>query len=74
VIEIDPAQEILIGLACARMLRHGEAGHDFHDLARPQKRTVLEKVHLPFASGGRPSDRVLAQPPDKDLFHLRSGR
>jgi len=54
VIEIEPAQEILVGLASARVLRDRKTGDDFHELTRAQDRAILKLRKIDAAFAGRP--------------------
>src|SRR5579872_2979670 len=46
VIEIEPAQEILIGLAAAAMLGHDYARNHLEDFGRSEERAILQLVFL----------------------------
>ena len=41
-VEIEAAQEILVGLAIAAVLCGDEAGHDFEHFGRTRQRTILD--------------------------------
>ena len=42
VVEIEAAQEILVGLAAAGVLRDDDAGHRLQDFSRTKNRTVFD--------------------------------
>src|SRR5262245_35943032 len=44
VVEIKATQEILVGLALARVLGHDQAGRRFEEFARPRHRLRLEAL------------------------------
>ena len=54
VVQIKPAQEVLIGLAVATVLRHHQTWHDFQYFTGAQDRHVfnLRPRHRAFAGGG----------------------
>ncbi len=61
VIQIEAAQEVLIGLAVAAVLRDDHAGHKFQQLAGPQRRTAGDQFcrHRDLAGGVRGADAVI---------------
>jgi len=73
VVEIETAQEILVGLAVARVLGDDHAGHGFHDLGRAQQRPVGQLFGGDGAFAGRVGDagQVLAAAADGDFLQGR---
>ena len=59
VIQIETAQEVLIGLAAARMLGGDQPGHRFHYLPGSQNRTGAQFVTVHPAFRGRHRRRLL---------------
>ncbi len=74
VVKVEPAQEVLVGFAVARMLRGDQAGHVLGQLADARQRTVLEIgiADHPFRAAAGASDEPLGAAVDDDL--VRSGR
>jgi pyruvate carboxylase len=46
VVEVEAAQEVLVGLAVARVLRDDEAGHELEHLARALRRAAAQQLAL----------------------------
>ncbi len=80
VIEIEAAEEVLVGLAVTRMLGHDDAGDVLEHFGRPQWRTRLEQARVdPSRRGGvGRADGVVVVAGDFDRlqydFGLRPGR
>nr|WP_255615653.1 hypothetical protein [Polymorphobacter sp. PAMC 29334] len=76
VIEVEAAQEILVGLAAARMLRSDETWDDFEQFADPLNRTIFEVDLSDCPLGcriGNPN-KVCRAPGNDDLGPRRRGR
>jgi hypothetical protein len=72
VVQVEAAQEVLVGLARARVLGGGQARHGLDQLARTQQRPHGEVgIGNPaFAGGGRSAEIVGAAAPDRDRLDL----
>jgi hypothetical protein len=46
VVEVEAEQEVLVGLAVARVLRDDEAGHELEHLARALRRAAAQQLAL----------------------------
>ncbi|CAI8847344.1 protein of unknown function [Methylococcus capsulatus] len=70
VVQVEAAQEILVGLAGAAVLRGQHAGHDLDQFAHPQQGPVLELVlaHHPLRGRLRQTYQVGLAPYDLDRF------
>jgi len=70
VVEVEAAQEILVGFAVAAVLGDDEPRHHFQHLARAQQRTALEflRGHGALARRIRIADQLLLAAGDDDHF------
>src|SRR5439155_1583900 len=70
VIEVEPAQEVLVGLPSSAVLRDDEARHQFQYLAWSKDGSVLDQLagDPAGARGVGSSDRVLVMAGDLDLL------
>jgi hypothetical protein len=74
VVEVEAAQEVLVGLAVARVLRDDEAGHELEHLARAQGGAALQQLGADHALRGcvGAAHRVVVMAAgDLDLVELR---
>jgi hypothetical protein len=69
VVEVEAAQEVLVGLAVARVLRGDHAGHRLHDVAGAQlgARLVRRALHRALAGAVGGADGGVARADDLDL-------
>ena len=56
VVEVEAAQEVLVGLAVAGVLGDQQAGHPFEDVGRAQRRSSLDAGGVDRAGGGGVGD------------------
>jgi hypothetical protein len=75
VVEVEAAQEILVGLAVARMLRDHAARHRLQHFAGAQQRQVGEALaaHPALRGRVRGADTVVVVGGDRDLLRARGG-
>jgi len=76
VVEVEAAQEVLVRLAVAAVLRDDQARHDLEDFARAQDRPALEldREHDTLAGGARFADQADPGGRDDDLLERRRRR
>ena len=74
VVELDAAQEILVGLAATRVLRGDQARHYLEQLGNPQQRAHRQVGAADRALAGRDggADQRLAAREDHDLVEVRT--
>ncbi len=70
VVEVEAADQVLIGFAFAGMDRDDEAGDAFEQLARPHYRPQRDFLFrdVALASGGSGAEQVCARGSDNNLF------
>ena len=72
VVQVEAAQEILVGLAFAAVLGDDQARHKFQNLAGPQRRPVLDQLvgDRALTCRVRGTDAVIVMALDLDFFQL----
>src|SRR5207244_1669436 len=70
VVEVEPAQEVLVRLSCAAVLGDDESRHELQNLARPEDGSLLDELarDLACACGVGGADRVVVVSGNHDLL------